>query len=142
VRSSRRPSCGTTQTLNLFPGHNMSGVDGNSTEGESASGRGPAQTGPGCYRNYEHYGLRHRRSASNACFPNLPNDLPATPDSPNRRLLDFAQSVPDTQNDDYYQDEMPAQHANQANVTSSVSPIYRTFACIYMSCLVSTAYSG
>lgn len=103
----------------------MSGVDGNSTEGESACGRGPAQTGPGCYSNYEHYSLsRHRRSASNACFPNLPNDLPATPDSPNRRLLDFAQSVTGAQNDDYYQDEVPAQHANQGNITSSVSPTW------------------
>ncbi|XP_039304722.1 potassium voltage-gated channel protein Shab isoform X3 [Solenopsis invicta] len=101
-------------------GHNMSGVDGNSTEGESACGRGPAQTGPGCYRNYEHYSLsRHRRSTSNACFPNLPNDLPTTPDSPNRRLLDFVQNVPSAQNDDYYQDEVPAQHINQANITSS-----------------------
>lgn len=109
----------------------MSGVDGNSTEGESACGRGPAQTGPGCYRNYEHYSLsRHRRSASNACFPNLPNDLPTTPDSPNRRLLDFAQSVTGAQNDDYYQDEVPAQHANQGNITSSVSPTWNV--CTYI----------
>ncbi|XP_017795494.1 PREDICTED: potassium voltage-gated channel protein Shab isoform X2 [Habropoda laboriosa] len=100
-------------------GHNLSGVDGNSTEGESACGRGPAQTGPGCYRNYEHYSLsRHRRSAS-TCFPNLPNDLPTTPDSPNRRLLDFAQSVPGTQNDDYFHDDVPAQHVNQGNTTPS-----------------------
>ncbi|KAK1132179.1 hypothetical protein K0M31_016302 [Melipona bicolor] len=97
----------------------MSGVDGNSTEGESACGRGPAQTGPGCYRNYEHYSLsRHRRSAS-SCLPNLPNDLPTTPDSPNRRLLDFAQSVPGTQNDDYFHDDVPAQHVNQGNTTPS-----------------------
>ncbi|XP_043509447.1 uncharacterized protein LOC122528428 isoform X3 [Frieseomelitta varia] len=97
----------------------MSGVDGNSTEGESACGRGPAQTGPGCYRNYEHYSLsRHRRSAS-SCLPNLPNDLPTTPDSPNRRLLDFAQSVPGTQNDDYFNDDVPAQHVNQGNTTPS-----------------------
>ncbi|XP_026299305.1 potassium voltage-gated channel protein Shab isoform X3 [Apis mellifera] len=99
-------------------GHNMSGVDGNSTEGESACGRGPAQTGPGCYRNYEHYSLsRHRRSAS-SCFPNLPNDMPTTPDSPNRRLLDFAQSVPGTQTDDYFHDDVPA-HVNQGNTTPS-----------------------
>lgn len=108
---------------NCFAGHNISGVDGNSTEGESACGRGPAQTGPGCYRNYEHYSLsRHRRSASNACFPNLPNELPTTPDSPNRRLLDFPQSMPGAQNDDYYQDEVPAQHVSQGNATPSVSP--------------------
>ncbi|KYN22714.1 Potassium voltage-gated channel protein Shab [Trachymyrmex cornetzi] len=111
-----------TQILNLFQGHNMSGVDGNSTEGESACGRGPAQTGPGCYRNYEHYSLsRHRRSTSNACFPNLSNDLPTTPNSPNRRLLDFVQNVPSSQNDDFYQEKLPAQHVNQGNMTSSVS---------------------
>ncbi|KAK0093930.1 hypothetical protein PV326_012318 [Microctonus aethiopoides] len=101
-------------------GHNMSGVDGNSTEGESACGRGPAQTGAGCYRNYDHYGLsRHRRSASGTCYPQIPNDLPTTPDSPNRRLLDFAQNIPGSQNDDYYQDELPAQHSNQGNTTPS-----------------------
>lgn len=117
----------TERTRNLFPGHNMSGVDGNSTEGESACGRGPAQTGPGCYRNYEHYSLsRHRRSAS-SCFPNLPNDLPTTPDSPNRRLLDFAQSVPGTQNDDYFHDDVPAQHVNQGNTTPSVSHVVTSF---------------
>ncbi|XP_047343867.1 potassium voltage-gated channel protein Shab isoform X5 [Vespa velutina] len=110
-------------------GHNMSGVDGNSTEGESACGRGPAQTGPGCYRNYEHYSLsRHRRSAS-SCFPNLPNDLPTTPDSPNRRLLDFAQSVPGTQNDDYFHDEVPAQNANQENTTPSSGRPRAQFIC-------------
>ncbi|XP_015595320.1 potassium voltage-gated channel protein Shab isoform X2 [Cephus cinctus] len=100
-------------------GHNMSGVDGNSTEGESACERGPAQTGAGCYRNYEHYTLsRHRRSAS--CLPILPNDIPTTPDSPNRRLLDFAQHMPtNTQNEDYFHDEMPAQHSIQGNTTPS-----------------------
>lgn len=99
----------------------MSGVDGNSTEGESACGRGPAQTGPGCYRNYEHYSLsRHRRSASSS-FPAIPNDMPTTPDSPNRRLLDFAQAIPGSQNDDYFNDELPGQHSNHGNTTPSVS---------------------
>lgn len=118
----------------MVEGHNMSGVDGNSTEGDSACGRGPAQTGSGCYRNYEHYSLsRHRRSTSNACFPNLPNDLPTTPDSPNRRLLDFVQNVPDAQNDDYYQDEIPAQHVNQGNMReiSSVSSDIKYLYIIY-----------
>ncbi|KYN44593.1 Potassium voltage-gated channel protein Shab [Trachymyrmex septentrionalis] len=113
-------SFGETNHLHCGTGHNMSGVDGNSTEGESACGRGPAQTGPGCYRNYEHYSLsRHRRSTSNACFPNLSNDLPTTPNSPNRRLLDFVQNVPSSQNDDFYQEKLPAQHVNQGNMTSS-----------------------
>ncbi|KOX68038.1 Potassium voltage-gated channel protein Shab [Melipona quadrifasciata] len=117
-----------THDMSDVDGHNMSGVDGNSTEGESACGRGPAQTGPGCYRNYEHYSLsRHRRSAS-SCLPNLPNDLPTTPDSPNRRLLDFAQSVPGTQNDDYFHDDIPAQHVNQGNTT----PSFATYKCRFM----------
>ncbi|KAF7991197.1 hypothetical protein HCN44_002759 [Aphidius gifuensis] len=95
------------------------GVDGNSTEGDSVCGRGPAQTGPGCYRNYEHYSLsRHRRSASSS-FAALPNDLPTTPDSPNRRLLDFAQNIPGSQADDYYQDDLPTQHSNHGNTTPS-----------------------
>ncbi|XP_044586451.1 potassium voltage-gated channel subfamily B member 1-like isoform X1 [Cotesia glomerata] len=101
-------------------GHNMSGADGNSTEGESACGRGPAQTGAGCYRNYEHYSniSRQRRSASSS-FPQVSNDMPTSPDSPNRRLLDFAQNLPGSQNEDYYQDEMLAQHSNQGNTTPS-----------------------
>nr|XP_012143145.1 PREDICTED: uncharacterized protein LOC100882169 isoform X2 [Megachile rotundata] len=121
VDTAKKPAyhAGPIQDSASLKGHNMSGVDGNSTEGESACGRGPAQTGPGCYRNYEHYSLsRHRRSTS-SCFPNLPNDLPTTPDSPNRRLLDFAQSVPGTQNDEYFQDDVPAQHVNQGNTTPS-----------------------
>lgn len=102
----------------------MSGVDGNSTEGDSVCGRGPAQTGPGCYRNYEHYSLsRHRRSASSS-FAALPNELPTTPDSPNRRLLDFAQNIPGSQADDYYQDDLPTQHSNHGNTTPSVSLSY------------------
>lgn len=126
------------RSRHLLPGHNISGVDGNSTEGESACGRGPAQTGTGCYRNYEHYSLsRQRRTGSNACFQNLSNDLPTTPDSPNRRLLDFPQNVPDNQNDDYYQDELPAQHVIQGNITPSVSLnmkflyLYNIHICIY-----------
>ena len=47
--------------------------------------------------------------------------MPTTPDSPNRRLLDFAQSVPGTQTDDYFHDDVPA-HVNQGNTTPSVSP--------------------
>ncbi|XP_023290407.1 potassium voltage-gated channel protein Shab isoform X2 [Orussus abietinus] len=105
-------------------GHNMSGVDGNSTEGESACGRGPAQTGPGCYRNYEHYSLsRHRRSAS-SCFPVLPNESSISPDSPNHRLLDFAQNISSNRNDDYF-DDVLAQNSNQGNTTPSEYKEYR-----------------
>lgn len=99
----------------------MSGVDGNSTEGESACGRGPAQTGAGCYRNYEHYGPSKHRRSNSSCFPNLQNDLSNTPDSPNRRLLDFAQNISNNQADHYYHDQMPAQQLSQAITTPSVS---------------------
>ncbi|XP_008550173.1 potassium voltage-gated channel protein Shab isoform X2 [Microplitis demolitor] len=107
-------------------GHNMSGADGNSEDGESTCERGPAQTGAGCYRNYEHSSniSRHRRSASSS-FPQVTNDMPTTPDSPNRRLLDFAQNIPASQNDDYYHDEMLAQHSNQGNTTPSEYKDYR-----------------
>lgn len=81
-------------------GHNMSHADGNSTEGESASGRNPAQTGTGCYRNYEHYPSRHRRSNSSAtpCLPGGegPPPLPGSPLS-QRQLLEMAAAVDDAQ---------------------------------------------
>ena len=100
----------------------MSGVDGNSTEGESGCDRGPAQTGAGCYRNYEHYvSLSNKRTSSSTCFPTLPNDLSTTPDSPNRRLLDFAQNISSNQSDHYFNDQIPSQQLNQGNTTPSVS---------------------
>lgn len=72
----------------------MSHADGNSTEGESASGRNPSQTGTGCYRNYDHFPNRHRRSNSSSTTPCLPtNDGPPPPSSPSsqhKRLLDLA----------------------------------------------------
>ncbi|XP_074029808.1 shaker cognate b isoform X1 [Leptinotarsa decemlineata] len=69
-------------------GHNMSHADGNSTEGESiAGGRNPAQTGTGCYRNFEHFPNRHRRSNSST-LPCLPtNEGPPGSPSSQRRLL-------------------------------------------------------
>ncbi|XP_055708246.1 potassium voltage-gated channel protein Shab isoform X4 [Phlebotomus papatasi] len=45
-------------------GHNLSQTDGNSTEGESASGRNPAITGTGCYRNYDHVASHLRSNSS------------------------------------------------------------------------------
>ncbi|XP_060521100.1 potassium voltage-gated channel protein Shab [Cylas formicarius] len=76
-------------------GHNMSHADGNSTEGESTTGggggRNPAQTGMGCYRNFDHFPNRHRRSNSSTtpCLPT--NEGPPPPGSPSsqRRLLDL-----------------------------------------------------
>ncbi|XP_033232120.1 potassium voltage-gated channel protein Shab isoform X2 [Belonocnema kinseyi] len=101
-------------------GHNMSGVDGNSTEGESGCDRGPAQTGAGCYRNYEHYvSLSNKRTSTSTCFPTLPNDLSTTPDSPNRRLLDFAQNISSNQSEHYFHDQVSAQQFNQGNTTPS-----------------------
>lgn len=74
-------------------GHNLSHNDGNSTEGDSTGGKNPAQTGPGCFKNYDHLPNRHRRSNSsqNPCLPT--NDGPPAPVSPTtqKRLLDIAQ---------------------------------------------------
>ncbi|XP_017768936.1 PREDICTED: potassium voltage-gated channel protein Shab isoform X5 [Nicrophorus vespilloides] len=71
-------------------GHNISHLDGNSTEGDSTTGRNPSQTG--CYRNYDILSNRHRRSNSSQT-PCLPiNDGPPVPVSPvsQKRLLDLA----------------------------------------------------
>ncbi|XP_058792990.1 potassium voltage-gated channel protein Shab isoform X2 [Phymastichus coffea] len=95
-------------------GHNMSGADGNSTEGESAT----TQTGAGCYKNYEHFGPSKHRRSNSSCYPNLQNDLSNTPDSPNRRLLDFAQNISNNQADHYYHDQLPTQQLNQAIASS------------------------
>lgn len=44
-------------------GHNLSQGD---LESEGDSEKNPANTGTGCYKNYDHYPLHHRRSnASN-----------------------------------------------------------------------------
>ncbi|CAH0546294.1 unnamed protein product [Brassicogethes aeneus] len=71
-------------------GHNMSHADGNSTEGESASGRNPAQTGTGCYRNFDHLPNRPRRSDSSTtpCLPSGdgPPPQPGSPGSQGRLL--------------------------------------------------------
>ncbi|XP_023310933.1 potassium voltage-gated channel protein Shab isoform X2 [Anoplophora glabripennis] len=72
-------------------GHNISHADGNSTEGESIGGRNPAQTGTGCYRNFDHFPNRHRRSNSST-LPCLPtNEGPPVPSSPSsqRKLLEL-----------------------------------------------------
>ncbi|CAH1112446.1 unnamed protein product [Psylliodes chrysocephalus] len=65
-------------------GHNMSHADGNSTEGESIAGgrSNQAQTGTGCYRNFDHFPNRHRRSNSST-LPCLPtNEGPPQTASP------------------------------------------------------------
>ncbi|XP_046659297.1 potassium voltage-gated channel protein Shab-like isoform X4 [Homalodisca vitripennis] len=63
-------------------GHNMAAPDGNSTEGESGSVN-PAQTGPGCYRNHEHFTSRHRRPPVQPPLLDLePPEAPPQPQSP------------------------------------------------------------
>nr|pir potassium channel protein shab11 - fruit fly (Drosophila melanogaster) [Drosophila melanogaster] len=77
------------QTLDVqsAPGHNLSQTDGNSTEGESTSGRNPATTGTGCYKNYDHVAnLRnsnlHNRRGSSSEQDAVP---PYSFDNPNAR---------------------------------------------------------
>jgi hypothetical protein len=60
------------------PGHNMSHADGNSTEGESASGTTGRGTQVGCYRSFDHFSSRHRRSISSQPASSLP--IAAGPD--------------------------------------------------------------
>ncbi|XP_039150061.1 potassium voltage-gated channel protein Shab isoform X4 [Drosophila simulans] len=77
-----------THALRRSPtGHNLSQTDGNSTEGESTSGRNPATTGTGCYKNYDHVAnLRnsnlHNRRGSSSEQDAVP---PYSFDNPNAR---------------------------------------------------------
>ncbi|XP_069701312.1 potassium voltage-gated channel protein Shab isoform X2 [Periplaneta americana] len=59
-------------------GHNISQADGTSTEGESASGTTGRGAQVGCYRNFDHFASRHRRSNSSQPAPSLP--IAAGPD--------------------------------------------------------------
>nr|CAI5840729.1 unnamed protein product [Callosobruchus analis] len=95
VRSPTATGANVLTVCVLSTGHNMSHADGNSTEGESlagGTGRNPAQTGTGCYRNYEHFANRHRRSNSST-LPLPPEGgvqpLPAGSPSSQRRLLEL-----------------------------------------------------
>jgi hypothetical protein len=56
----------------------MSQADGNSTEAESASGTTSRGNQVGCYRNFDHFSTRHRRSNSSQPAPSLP--IAAGPD--------------------------------------------------------------
>ncbi|XP_031347822.1 uncharacterized protein LOC116174140 isoform X2 [Photinus pyralis] len=71
-------------------GHNLSRVDANSAEVESASIRNPTQTDSGYYRNYDHLPNRPRRTNSSQ-IPCLPtNEGPPIPSPPPpRRLLEL-----------------------------------------------------
>ncbi|KAF7264203.1 hypothetical protein GWI33_000474 [Rhynchophorus ferrugineus] len=89
-------------------GHNMSHADGNSTEGESTTGGGgsknPSHTGTGCYRNFDHFPNRHRRSNSSTtpCLPINEGPPPCSPSSQRRQLLDLGVSNPSVE-DSYQQ---------------------------------------
>ncbi|XP_067004773.2 potassium voltage-gated channel protein Shab [Anabrus simplex] len=114
-------------------GHNMSQADGNSTEGESASGGGPTgrgvqSTGTGCYRNYEHFSNHHRRTNSSQQAPCLPiaagPQPPPPPPPPSQLLLD----LPETQ---VAADEPEATSEEQQPLTRSpggyTSPEFKEF---------------
>lgn len=72
----------------------MSHADGNSTEGDSASGRNPAQTGTGCFRNHEH--LQQRRGNATPRLPSNegPPPMPPSPASQRHFFEDNAQIPP------------------------------------------------
>lgn len=59
----------------------MATADGNSTEGESSVAN-PAQTGPGCYRNHEHFTPRHRKPQAQPPLLDLEPPEAPPPQSP------------------------------------------------------------
>ncbi|KAJ9594992.1 hypothetical protein L9F63_013714, partial [Diploptera punctata] len=97
-------------------GHNISQADGNSTEGESASGTTGRGTQVGCYRNFDHFASRDRRSNSSQPAPSLPigagpdggliNPPPPPSPPPQQLLLDLppvaqiGDELPGAQNDE------------------------------------------
>ena len=74
-----KPVCSMCLSLSApQPGHNITHADGNSTEVESASGTTGRGTQVGCYRNFDHFSSRHRRSNSSQPASSLP--IAAGPD--------------------------------------------------------------
>ncbi|XP_073839707.1 potassium voltage-gated channel shaker cognate b isoform X2 [Musca autumnalis] len=73
----------------LPTGHNLSQTDGNSTEGDSTSGRNPATTGIGCYKNYDHVSNLRNSNAPHHHASSMPDQQDAVPpytfDNPNAR---------------------------------------------------------
>lgn len=62
-----------THALRGLPtGHNLSQADENSTEAESATGRNPASTGIGCYKNYDHI-IQNEHRQSNTSQVSTPS---------------------------------------------------------------------
>uniref|UniRef100_A0A1I8NTR3 BTB domain-containing protein n=1 Tax=Stomoxys calcitrans TaxID=35570 RepID=A0A1I8NTR3_STOCA len=93
-RESRSRSIKNWQRLtkalrrSLPTGHNLSQTDGNSTEGDSTSGRNPATTGIGCYKNYDHVSNLRNSSAPHhhATGPDQQDAVPPYSfDNPNAR---------------------------------------------------------
>ncbi|XP_075163852.1 potassium voltage-gated channel shaker cognate b isoform X9 [Haematobia irritans] len=95
-RESRSRSIKNWQRLtkalrrSLPTGHNLSQTDGNSTEGDSTSGRNPATTGIGCYKNYDHVSNLRNSNAPHQQHGSVPPDQndavpPYSFDNPNAR---------------------------------------------------------
>ncbi|XP_075163848.1 potassium voltage-gated channel shaker cognate b isoform X5 [Haematobia irritans] len=94
-RESRSRSIKNWQRLtkalrrSLPTGHNLSQTDGNSTEGDSTSGRNPATTGIGCYKNYDHVSNLRNSNAPHQHGSVPPDQNDAVPpysfDNPNAR---------------------------------------------------------
>ncbi|XP_037821631.1 potassium voltage-gated channel protein Shab isoform X4 [Lucilia sericata] len=73
----------------ILSGHNLSQTDGNSTEGDSTSGRNPATTGIGCYKNYDHVSNLRNSNVPHLRSSSVPDHHDAVPpysfENPNAR---------------------------------------------------------
>ncbi|XP_065359059.1 potassium voltage-gated channel protein Shab isoform X4 [Calliphora vicina] len=101
-------------------GHNLSQTDGNSTEGDSTSGRNPATTGIGCYKNYDHVSnlrnsnVPHHRSSS------VPDHHDAVPpysfENPNARQTSMMAM------ESYKREQQALQQQQQQQLLQTASP--------------------
>ncbi|KAM7357784.1 potassium voltage-gated channel protein Shab-like isoform 2-T13 [Cochliomyia hominivorax] len=124
-RESRNRSINNWQRLtkalrrSLPTGHNLSQTDGNSTEGDSTSGRNPANTGIGCYKNYDHVSnLRnsnalHHRSSSVPDHDAVP---PYSFENPNARQTSMMAM------ESYKREQQALQQQQQQQLLKSPSP--------------------
>ncbi|XP_065359060.1 potassium voltage-gated channel protein Shab isoform X5 [Calliphora vicina] len=125
-RESRNRSINNWQRLtkalrrSLPTGHNLSQTDGNSTEGDSTSGRNPATTGIGCYKNYDHVSnlrnsnVPHHRSSS------VPDHHDAVPpysfENPNARQTSMMAM------ESYKREQQALQQQQQQQLLQTASP--------------------
>ncbi|GAB0100240.1 potassium voltage-gated channel protein Shab [Sergentomyia squamirostris] len=105
-------------------GHNLSqtdGDDGNSTEGESASGRNPAIPGTGCYRNYDHVASHFRSNSSQGTGAGQNLDIvPQYSPLLQRRFVDKDRQEMDNEEDENQpltQSDTPVHHPVQMMAT-------------------------